>query len=315
MNMLSLIDKRLYSFLLICSCFSFVYVYGRGKDLLPSCEVALLVRRGTTLKTVPQQPLTVQCPLRYCGESLNVTWCKLLHTDDCEPITYTENVEIIQRKRGGDKLISYLTFKRISIHDDGLYRCVSKGYNYEKVSHIINISVSDLNEGFENVHNEEDKPPSVADVEDVSWLPFFFFCVILALLVVILTALMILRFHGWKRTLTFNQTKGQEKSCNMIPDLPKGSAPSIPALPANFYTLTDNYFPTTAERPSPHPSLITSVNQHAVSITAEESQRSDLAAYAVINRQQAGKPAGENRTPTKLPEDVIYASINVSRAV
>lgn len=112
-------------------------------DLSPSCEIELMVRRGTTLKTVPQQPLTVRCPVRHCGESLNVTWCKLLDTNVCEEIDYTENIERRQNeKHVRNELISYLTFTRISVHDDGLYRCHLKGYNYKKISHIINISVS-----------------------------------------------------------------------------------------------------------------------------------------------------------------------------
>lgn len=96
-----------------------------------------MVHRGTTVKTAPRQPLTVKCPVKHCGESLDVAWCKLLNTNRCEQINETGNVEILQ-----DEMISSLIFKRISIYDDGLYRCYLKGSKYVAFSHIINISVS-----------------------------------------------------------------------------------------------------------------------------------------------------------------------------
>lgn len=112
-------------------------------DLFPSCEVRLTVHRGTTWKSASQQPVTVRCPVKHCGKSLNVSCCKLLDTNSCERINNTENVEITQTDNYvEDELISYLTFKRISIYDDGLYRWDLKGYEYELISHIINISVS-----------------------------------------------------------------------------------------------------------------------------------------------------------------------------
>ena len=112
-------------------------------DSFPACEVGLMVRRGTTLKAAPQQRVRVKCPVKHCGEPLNVTWCKLLDTGKCEQMKETENVEIMQNdKHAKDELTSFLTFKRISINDDGLYRCDLKGYKDEQISHTINISVS-----------------------------------------------------------------------------------------------------------------------------------------------------------------------------
>ncbi|XP_031725237.1 uncharacterized protein LOC116395461 [Anarrhichthys ocellatus] len=137
-----------------------------------------------------------------------------------------ENVEIRQNdKRVEGELISYLTFTRISIDDDGLYRCTLKGYKDELISHNINISVSDLNQGVKISDYNEDELPSADDEddddEDVPWLPYFFICVSIALLVVTLTVLTLLRCYGCKRQL--NHTEGQvmqERSTHMIPDLP-----------------------------------------------------------------------------------------------
>ncbi|KAG8000597.1 hypothetical protein GBF38_017018 [Nibea albiflora] len=151
-------------------------------DALPSCDVGVMVRRGTTKTAVAQQRLTVECPVKHCGESANVTWCKLLE-HKCEQLNQTENVEITQDDEyAADKLTSMLTFKRISIHDDGLYRC---GFLRE-IGHPINISVSA-------------EVPSDAGKETVPWLPYFSICISVFLLVVTVSVLTTLSFYGFRR--------------------------------------------------------------------------------------------------------------------
>ncbi|XP_070771466.1 B- and T-lymphocyte attenuator-like [Enoplosus armatus] len=306
--MSSLMDRLPFTYLPIFCCFTFVCMYGRAHGSIPSCEVGLMVRRGMTRKTAPRQPLTIRCPVKHCGESLTVTWCKLLDTK-CEPINYTENVEIIQiNKLPKDELISLLTFKRISISDDGLYRCYLKDNKHEEISHIINISVSDLNQWVKSSDNNADELPSAAGEKDVSWLPYFYICGSIALLVFTSTVLILLSSYGWKRILTFNHTKGQEISTHVIPDLPKGNAHSTLGLQTHFSIPNDIYSPKTAERPLSRPPLMTNGNQRAVANTADESQVSDHAVYAVINHRQSGIPARE----TKQNKNAEYAAINVS---
>ncbi|XP_036964549.1 uncharacterized protein si:ch211-214p13.8 isoform X3 [Acanthopagrus latus] len=149
-------------------------------DVSPPCEVGLMVRRGTTWTAAPRQRVTVKCPVKDCGESLNVTWCKLSDADRCERINQTENVQQID-KRVKDELVSFLTFKRISIHDAGLYGCSLKGYKYEVISHAINISVSDSYHGVKKSVDTTDGTLSVAGDEDLSW-PAYIICLSVALL-------------------------------------------------------------------------------------------------------------------------------------
>ncbi|KAE8299210.1 hypothetical protein D5F01_LYC01603 [Larimichthys crocea] len=175
-------DRLPYTYLLIFCCLTFGCSFGRGQDSSPSCDVGVMVRRGTTKKAAAQQRLTVECPVKHCGESVNVTWCKLLETNQWEQINQTENVEITQQKYV-DRLTSFLTFKRISIHDDGLYRC---NLLTGDISHIINITVSA-------------EVPSDAGKEDVSWLSYFSICVSVILLVITVSVLTALSFYGWKR--------------------------------------------------------------------------------------------------------------------
>lgn len=109
-------------------------------DLSDSCEVVLMVRRGTTWGVAPRQSLTVSCPVKHCGESLRISWCKIFGIT-CETINSSENVEIRQIHTE-DEEISQLIFKQVSTDDDGLYRCELMGQTSESVSHSINISVS-----------------------------------------------------------------------------------------------------------------------------------------------------------------------------
>ncbi|XP_033984594.1 uncharacterized protein si:ch211-214p13.8 isoform X1 [Trematomus bernacchii] len=313
MNTSGRMDRLPYIHLLICCCFTFVCISGKGNDI-SSC--AVMVRSGATYKTVPQHNVTVSCPVKHCGEPIKVTWCKLDTAIKWDQIKYKENIEITQTDTK-DGLISYLTFTRITSQDDGLYRCSVKGYKSEQISHSINVSVSDSNTDI-HVHDLDysaDELPSsasaaVADAgEDVSWLPYFYICVGIALLVFTLIVLTMLDSYGWKRIMTFHHTKGtalQERSSQMIPNLPSASAPST------FYLHDINYSP--AERPPshPHPShppLRTNGEQPAAANTAAEGQVSDHAVYAAVtHRSQI--PAGEQDAVTK--KNAEYAAINVS---
>ncbi|XP_074514229.1 uncharacterized protein LOC141782088 [Sebastes fasciatus] len=221
-------------------------------------------------------------------------------------MNYTENVETNTTQ---DELISYLNFTRISIHDNGLYRCNVKGDKYEQISNIINISVSDSYQGVKllpNTHsdNNKDELPSAAGDEDVPWLSYSIISSI-TLLVGTLTVLTLLSLYGWKRIL--NHTKGQETPAHMIPNLPNPSAPSTLAL-------HDTYTPSTAERPPSQPPLMTTNgNQPAVANTVDGGQRSDRAVYAVVNYRQSGIPAREQHAVTEQNKNTAeYAAINDS---
>ncbi|KAJ4933036.1 hypothetical protein JOQ06_029874 [Pogonophryne albipinna] len=104
--------------------------------------------------------------------------------------------------------------------------------------------------------------------------------------------------------MTFHHTKGkalQERSNQMMPNLPSASAPSI------FYLHDINYSP--AERPPSHPPLRTNGEQPAAANTAAEGQVLDHSMYAVV-KYRSQIPAGEQDAVTKKKAE--YAAINVS---
>ncbi|KAM4557753.1 uncharacterized protein PAE49_012807 [Odontesthes bonariensis] len=178
--MLSTMDRRLNYLIVWCS--TLICICGGSQDLPASCDVMLTVRRGTIWRVASQESLTVSCPVKHCGDSLDVTWCKVVHINRCERIHETENVEIRQIYKNDD-LISYLSFKKVSVNDDGLYRCDLIGRTPELFSHAINISVSDENHGDETSVDDADESPETVDV---SWLSYFSICFSIASLVVIL---------------------------------------------------------------------------------------------------------------------------------
>uniref|UniRef100_A0A3Q2QVG6 Ig-like domain-containing protein n=1 Tax=Fundulus heteroclitus TaxID=8078 RepID=A0A3Q2QVG6_FUNHE len=94
--------------------------------------------------------LTVKCPVKLCGKSFNVTWCKFSNTTICEIIPNMKNRSIRQEYHG-DNLISYLTFNWVSINDDGLYRC-DLGNGHKSVSHTINISHTEFASCSKGIH-------------------------------------------------------------------------------------------------------------------------------------------------------------------
>ncbi|XP_036964546.1 B- and T-lymphocyte attenuator isoform X1 [Acanthopagrus latus] len=309
MKMSSLMDKLPHTSLLIFYCVTCVCVY--GGDVSPPCEVGLMVRRGTTWTAAPRQRVTVKCPVKDCGEPLSVTWCKLSDTDRCERIHQTENVQQ-NDKRVKDELVSFLTFKRISIHNDGLYGCSLKGYKFEMISHTINISVSDSYHGVKQSVDTTDESPSVAGDEDPSWLPYFYICAGIALLVTTLIVFTLLSFHGRKRVQTFNHNKGQEMSNHTIPNLPKDSSPSSLFLQTHFPFRNDFHPPSPAERPPSQLPMMTGGNQQpAAGNTADGSQASDRAVYAAINHPQSGVAAREQHTATEQNKKAEYAVVKV----
>nr|XP_020465076.1 B- and T-lymphocyte attenuator isoform X2 [Monopterus albus] len=267
-----------------------------------------MVQRGTTKKRAPNQSLTLKCPVRHCGESLDVTWCKLLAPNHCDRIKETENIEITQDNNTEyrkDQLISYLTFKQISVYDDGLYRCELTGshHRYDQISHTINISVSDNSKGVEDLDSTSAEFLRPADDEAVTWRPYLFICAGIALLVATLTAVAYLRFYNCKGIWINKPAK--EMSTHMIPDLPK-SPPSTPVLQAHFSILNDLYSPSSVGTQPAPPCLITNGNQPLANST---SQGSDSVVYTALNHKQSGKPARKQHIATK--QESSYATISV----
>ncbi|XP_037542108.1 B- and T-lymphocyte attenuator [Nematolebias whitei] len=285
-------------------------------DLSSSCEITLEVKRGTTQRVVPGQHVTVSCPGKHCGKSLNVTWCKVSNTI-CERIRQTENIEISQNY-GKDELISFLSFKHISIIDDGLYKCKILGNKDKVVGHSINISVSDRNQGAKNDDNVAAASRSSGDDDDGddekpdSWLPYFYICSIILLLVATVTVLTLLHFFGWKRTWTPNYPEHEKSSTHMIPNIPQTSTPTSPVLQTHLSVLKEIYGSSLAETTTSSLSSPPTENQPPIANTTAKGQASNSPVYAVINHQQRGTSSARKQPAMdKKEDDLKYAVVNL----
>ncbi|XP_039861686.1 B- and T-lymphocyte attenuator isoform X2 [Simochromis diagramma] len=291
--MLSLKDKLNY--LIIFCCCVFVSVHGSGKGLHASCDVAIMVRRDSTRKTPPRRSLTVSCPVIHCGETLEVTWCKLFDSNNCERIHETKNVKITQDP-DKDKLISYLNFKEISIHDDGMYRCGLLGYNVSAISHSISISVSDMYQGIETPDNNDKNAGTTPSPDhNENWRPYFYIYFGIVLLILILTTLIFRSSYDWKRALP---SSAAQPCSNQI-------SASNPALKyqqcavygiinhrhatkqgGKYHNMTNPESSFTAERPE---SLTCQPHEHQISASNPALKYQQCAVYGIINHRHTTK--------------------------
>ncbi|XP_017159234.1 uncharacterized protein si:ch211-214p13.8 isoform X2 [Poecilia reticulata] len=267
------------------------------------------VLRGEAKRVSPGENLTVECPVKHCGESFSIIWFKFSNTlENWENISDTDNIRITQ-KDDKENLISYLSFEQVSINDDGLYRC-ALGHSNEFTSHHINISVSELNKGVENPDDDEVGSDSIGD--DRSWLSVFLICITVVFLIAAAIVLILVFFQGWKRTWTrYNKHQEQEISLHMIPELPKASAPSPPGLRTHFSVLNDIYSTRQPERTaSASPALGLTGSQLAVTYTTVKTEAPNSEVYAVINHLQRGTTV-RNYT-CEQDSKTNYAVINVT---
>uniref|UniRef100_A0A667X457 Ig-like domain-containing protein n=1 Tax=Myripristis murdjan TaxID=586833 RepID=A0A667X457_9TELE len=139
------------------------------------CLLALLCIHGKGQGKASH--LTINCTMKYCREPPHVIWCKLQDTDTCAPVNDTGNIGTRQTDfYDKNKLISFLNFKPVSIHDEGLYRCETKGSVY-LLSHTINVTFSDVSPDSPNVSDDE--------VSSLPWLPYIIISISVVLLVFI----------------------------------------------------------------------------------------------------------------------------------
>ncbi|KAK2905281.1 hypothetical protein Q8A67_007080 [Cirrhinus molitorella] len=172
------------------------------------------VQRGTVHKAYINKPLKISCNLVYCDDqAINVIWTK----DNLKErilVNETDQMSTSQSYLSPNPkmLTSYLTFTNILKHHDGLYRCELMVPSYSIYSHSINVSVSDditevtmsctdMTTGKENTDSTSNSYPW--------WLPYFFIClgVVILVLIVILTS--ILCNNGFKSSRRKNKQRAK----------------------------------------------------------------------------------------------------------
>ncbi|XP_070978865.1 B- and T-lymphocyte attenuator-like [Oncorhynchus clarkii lewisi] len=300
--------------LVLCLLF-LVCIHGNAQG---PCEIEVPIKRNTVWNAVPQKRLTINCPVKHCGETLRVTWCKF-EDANCKQINETEQVKIGWKPfdRGSINRIAFLDFKKISRNDDGSYRCGMAGNKSSIVSHAINVSVSDINLTMTSTadHNTNNSPNAKHDEKYLSWLPYAYICVGIVLLVVVVTAISFFYLYGCKGPTrsTNNGIKEQAAPCPDLSSSSKGTFALSPFTPnpAHSDNLYNNGpYAKHINRASAHSLLMTNGALPSSDITAE-GQGSNHLVYASLNHQTPRGSPKPPHIPTPHDECSEYAAIRV----
>ncbi|XP_041740777.1 B- and T-lymphocyte attenuator-like [Coregonus clupeaformis] len=300
--------------LVLCLLF-LVCIHGNAQG---PCEIEVPIKRNTVWNAVPQKRLTINCPVKHCGETLRVTWCKF-EDANCKQIHETEQVKIGWKPfdRWSEDRIAFLDFKNISINDNGSYRCGMAGHKSSIISHAINVSVSDSNLKMTSTtdHNTNDSPNAKLDEKYLSWKPYVYICVGIVLLVVMVTAISFLCLYGCKGSTrsTNNRIMEQAEPCPDLSSCSKGTFPSSPSTPNpaqsnNFYN--NGPYGKSLNRESPHSLLVTNGALPSSDLTAG-GQGSNYLVYAALNHQTPRGSPKPPHIPTPQDECSEYAAIRV----
>ncbi|KAI1885326.1 hypothetical protein AGOR_G00218990 [Albula goreensis] len=272
---------------LVLSLLLLISVRGDAQGQGTECSVGIRVRRNTNFKQVATKSLKITCPVQNCGQTIDVTWCKI-QGNNCIPLNKTNGITVGWEKPEKEMPEWFLAFASIKEEDSGKYRCRLSG-DEMAVGHNIDIAVTG-NEGT---------------TQDLSWLPYIYICTGMVVVVVIMVmAISFLLIYGCKRSerprksdLTHCQYKETKISngfshphltATRSPYNGHGGAPPIRTKIANQ----------------------TTVEMDSSSIHDDDSYRSDRTIiYAALNHRAPQQ--GPVRTSVAMEEFSEYAAIRV----
>ncbi|XP_017568965.1 B- and T-lymphocyte attenuator-like [Pygocentrus nattereri] len=160
------------------------------------CVPAVRVRKSTVYRGSSKSPLRVPCPVSYCEQIPTVRWSRLDDSDQWIPVSETDQVTVTQdHPTAGEKeIISYLSFKNVSVQDGGIYRCVAAGSNSTSQSHNINVSISDTNLDTVNGINSTSATEKKGTM--FTWVPYIMICSGILGLFTLVMLISFLSLHG-----------------------------------------------------------------------------------------------------------------------
>ncbi|XP_036430138.1 B- and T-lymphocyte attenuator-like [Colossoma macropomum] len=193
-------EISLLMILMIVAFGLFVTVDAQGPAGL--CVPAVRVRKNTVYRGSSKSLLRVPCPVTYCEEIPTVRWFRIKDTDKSIPVSETDQVTVTQEWFTAEEkeIISYLSFKSLSVQDDGLYRCAAAGSNSASESHNIKVSVSDTI--LDTVNGKVmflpvTASPTVPVINTAAaWMPYIIICSGVFCLVTIVMLIVLLSLYG-----------------------------------------------------------------------------------------------------------------------
>ncbi|KAL2805118.1 B- and T-lymphocyte attenuator isoform 1 precursor [Daubentonia madagascariensis] len=120
------------------------------------CEVQLYIKRQSVYSVSAGDSFKLECPVKYCDDRPNVTWCKL-NGSSCLGDTFQQHTSW---KEGKNISVFILHFEPVLPSDNGSYRCSVKLSSKLITSHSTNIYVTDSTSASGRPSKEEmaDRP-------------------------------------------------------------------------------------------------------------------------------------------------------------
>ncbi|XP_020794870.2 B- and T-lymphocyte attenuator-like [Boleophthalmus pectinirostris] len=188
---------------MLVSLFSFIIISCGGSRGSLGCDVEVQVRRGQVYAVSPHEYVEIKCPVQHCGKPVHVVWCKVLDTE-CSNFNTSNHIQIKEGMLSDDKMESVLIFKKITVEDSGEYSC--RESKYQIVGHMINVNVSEMNQGGQNHDKNPDRPRNCENDQSIlngyemkiTALVFVIIFLSIVLLLFTITAIVLLRMYACK---------------------------------------------------------------------------------------------------------------------
>ncbi|XP_034625438.1 uncharacterized protein LOC117876924 [Trachemys scripta elegans] len=127
-------------------------------DVTVNCTVELQVRRGLQYESKPGDPLSIECPVKYCTEKPAIHWCFIQGTSCLllkdGPTRYT-----VWREEN----VAVLNFMPIHQRNSGWYRCSITLGNLRYQSHAISVIVRETTDFIPVACEPQALPGNLAD--------------------------------------------------------------------------------------------------------------------------------------------------------
>ncbi|KAG9335021.1 hypothetical protein JZ751_006162 [Albula glossodonta] len=268
---------------LVLSLFLLISVRGHAQGQGTECSVDIRVRRNTNFEQVATKSLKITCPVQNCGQTIDVTWCKV-QGNNCNPLNITNGITVGWEKLEQEMPEWFLAFASIKVEDSGKYRCRLSG-DKMAVGHNIGITVTAANasDSLENAVANSSSSSTAGNegtTQDLSWLPYIYICT------------------GMVVVVTMYK---DPKICNGFPH---------PDLTATRSPYNGHATPGGAPPIRTNIANQTAVEMDSSSIHDDDSYRSDRTIiYAALNHRAPQQ--GPVRTSVAMEEFSEYAAIRV----
>ncbi|XP_058411762.1 B- and T-lymphocyte attenuator [Diceros bicornis minor] len=140
------------------------------------CDVQLYIKRYSIHTVSAGNPLQLECPVKYCANRPNVTWCKL-EGKSCSYLGNTPQRHTSWEVRNNSSIF-VLHFDQVLVSDNGSYRCSVNIPSGLIASHSVTINVTEWTQNSSEHPlintTSASGPPFVEEIVDRRWILYGF---------------------------------------------------------------------------------------------------------------------------------------------